>query len=269
MPAIDPTRLERQSKELAALFHKPSAFTLEWRHLLEFYAQRTHRFGEKKEKPTAIRSYRIAPPIFQAVLAELEPLLERAPDDAVPLLNALWEQPILESRLLAARSLGFLPVDRPQLVTTFAIEWGREVRDDVVREAIVGPGLRRLRRETPLELIGLLEYWFSGGDPANHIMGYAAVIYLLQETSFQDLPALFNLLERVMPAITNSLRPFALDALRAFIARSPRESALFLERILDEIDAPPVLWLARRSLETFPADLQERLRAKIRSISQS
>jgi hypothetical protein len=269
MPAIHPARLERQSKELAALFHKPSAFALEWRHLLEYYAQRTHRFGDKKEKPTAIRRYRIAPPIFQAVLVELEPFLDRFPDDAVALLNALWEQPILESRLLAARALGFLPVDRPQLVTTFAVEWGRLVRDDVVREAIVGPGLRRLRREAPLELIGLLEYWFSGGDSTNHIMGYAAVIYLLEETSFQDLPALFNLLERVMPAITNSLRPYALDALRAFIARSPRETALFFERLLEEADAPPVLWLARRSLESFPADLQGRLRAKIRSIPRS
>ena len=269
MPAIHPARLKRQAQELSLLFHNPSAFVHEWRHLLEFYSQRTHRMGDKKEKPTAIKRFRIAPPVFQAVLSELEPPLNRDPDSAVQLLTALWQQPILESRLLAARALALLPIDRPEVVTTLAIEWGRETREDVLREAVVGPGLKRLRRESPLELLGLLEYLFSGRDPANHILGLTAVAYLLEETRFQNLPVLFKLMRSIIPSVTNPLRPYALHALQAFIARSPRETALFLERLLKELDAPPLLWLTRRALDSFPPELQDRLRRKLRDIRLS
>lgn len=266
MPAIHPARLQHQAQELAAHCHNPSAFTLEWRHLLEYYSQRTHRPGAKKDKPTAVQRYRISPPVFQAVLAAIEAPIRQDPDKAIPLLQALWEQRILESRLLAAQALGLLPVDRPELVTTLAAEWGRRTREDAVREAVISQGMRRLRREAPLEHFALLEQWFSGDDPADHILGLTAVALLLEETSYEDLPALYRFMRSILPKLTNSLRPYALRALRAIITRSPRESALFLERLLEEYEAPPLLWLARHSLDAFPPDVQTRLRRKIQNL---
>src|SRR5512145_962522 len=110
MPAIQLARLKLQAVELAASFRQPAVFARKLDDLCEFYANRTYRPGVSGEShPSLLKSYNIPAPVLREVQHELTPLAYAEPQATLALCQSLWEEPILEHRLLAAGILGQLP----------------------------------------------------------------------------------------------------------------------------------------------------------------
>ncbi len=123
MPAISPARLKHQAALLAEHFDDPPAFVRSLHHLLESYSNRVYRPGQAGELPPLLQTYRVQPPVLRQLLLAIAPLASKNPDAGLALCDALWEQPYLEFRLLAASLLGQLPCSPAEPVIARMKAW--------------------------------------------------------------------------------------------------------------------------------------------------
>ena len=261
MPAITLARLRQQAALLAESFNQPAAFVRSLHHLLEFYADRTQRSGQAGERPSLLDAYRVPPPVLRQILLELSPQAQSAPAQALLLCDALWAEPVLEFRLLAAMLLGAIPADRPQPVIKRVEAWSRRDTEEGLVNALLVEGLTRVRREAPQKAISQVELWLAAEEAPIQQLGLRALVPIIRDQNDHNIPIFLRILGPFVRQIPNRLRADLLDVLRVLAHRSPQETAFFLRQILDIHGSPDTAWLIRQCVADFPAEIQPSLRA--------
>jgi hypothetical protein len=263
MPAITLARLRQQAALLAEHFDQPAAFVRSLHHLLEFYADRTHRPGQAGEPPPLLAAYSVSQPVLRQILLELIPRAEIEPEKGLALCDALWAEPVLEFRMLAAWLLGTLPAP-PATILNRAQSWIQAYSDERLLAALLQFGLAHVRSEHPNQLFQQVGIWLEDPSRFAQQIGLRALIPLLSSAEYDNLPAIFQLITPFARQIPAQLRPDLLDAMHALALRSPQETAYFLHENLNALDNPDTPWLIRQCLADFPPEIQEGLRLAAR-----
>jgi hypothetical protein len=266
MPAIQPARLKQQAALVVEHFADPPAFIRSLHHLLDFYADRAHRPGQAGKPGPLIESYKVRPPVLRQILQELIPLAQENPSAGLDLCDALWVEPYLELRLLAAMLLGQIPADPPETITRRVNAWLRTDLELQMIEAVLAYGFARLRQDDPQTIIKLIQNWMSGADAFHTQLGLHALRPLIEDRQFENLPAFFRLIQPLARQTPSGLRPDLLDVLIALAHRSPSETAYFLRQTLESPNAVDTAWLIRQTLAEFPPETQTSLRSALRSM---
>ena len=263
MPAIDLARLKTQAARLAEKFVQPEAFVRELNELLDFYTNRTIRATQIIQRHS-IPTYRTPRPVLRQIESELAPLAQTHSAEAVILTKALWDAGSIESRLLAANLLGNIPSTQAIPALARLPDWLSRSTDKEVRQALLTDALARLRWENPDTLFLILEGWLASPRPTLQVWGMQALVPLLQDPRFENLPAVFRILH---PAII-AVGPITQVDFQACIAALERVSVIetlaFLRNILAEQPAPMLLRTLRRILPALSPELQTALREILR-----
>ena len=266
MPAIDLARLKIQAARLAEKFDEPQAFLLALNELLGYYNNRTIRAAQIAQR-LSVPTFRTPRPVLRQIESELAVLAEKQPDEAITLSDTLWEADSLESRLLAAYLLGNLPSGRAISALTRLPARLNQSTDKEIRTALLTDALARLRRERPEAFFSLLEGWLASAQSALQIWGLQALIPLLQDPQFENLPAVFRSLR---PAILAAGPAIQLD-FQACVAALERvsltETTAYLREIIRGNPEPLMLRIFRRILPGLSPELQEALRETLREQS--
>jgi hypothetical protein len=263
MPAIDLARLKTQAARLAEKFGQPQAFILDLNELLDFYTNRTIRVTQVVQR-YSIPTYQTPRPVLRQIQGELAPLAENHPGEAVTLTKALWEAGSLESRLLAASLLGSIPSTPAIPALTRLPDWLFRSTDREVREALLSDALARLRRENPDTFFMILEGWLSSARPSSQVWGMQAIIPLLQDPQFENLPAVFRILQPAVRA-TGPITQMDLQACVAALEKvSLTETLAFLREIISDKPSLLMIRTIRRILPGLSAELQAALREILR-----
>jgi hypothetical protein len=260
MPAILPARLRQQAALLVKHFYKPAAFVRSLHHLLDGYADRVHRPGQAGEPPPLLTAYKVRPPVLRQILLELAPLARDDPESGLTLCDALWEQPYLEFRLLAASLLGQIPCIPSEPILERLHAWIKPEVEARLVDALFTHGLACLRQKDPMALIGLAESWLNEKDWFYQQMGLRLLLPLINDPQFENLPVFYRLILPLTRTAPVRLRPDLLDVLAALTRRSPNETAYFLQRTAAMPNSPDTAWLIRQSLHEFPEKMREGLR---------
>lgn len=264
MPAIHLPRLRRQAADLAEYFPRPSLFIRHLRDLFEYYGDRTRRPSRVGPPPIIIQAYQVPEPVLRQVMVELLPLAEAHPKAALNLAEALWEQPRFEFRLLAARLLGMIPPKHSDAQFDLIEKWIQGNRENLLLEALGLEGLQSLRRQRPEDLLARIHAWLGAESRPMQQLGWRALLHLLTDTGYENLPVIFDYIGPHVPDCPKSLRPYIRDAFVPIADRSPQEAAFFLRRLLSEHGKTNTLtWLTRQMLNRFPTDLRQSLRAEV------
>jgi hypothetical protein len=233
--------------------------------LLDFYADRTRRPGQAGKPNPLIAAYKVSPPILRQLLKELLPLAAQNPQQALALVDALWAEPVLEMRLLAAMLLGQTPLASPEPVIQRLQLWIQPALDDALIQALLANGLARLRQENSPAIVNLVQGWLEQSNLFYQQLGLRTLLPIIQDPAYENLPVFFRLIHPLVQSVPRSLRPDLLDVLQALAQRSPQETAYFLRQTLALPNSPDTPWLIRQSLGAFPAAQQESLRKAVRS----
>jgi hypothetical protein len=180
------------------------------------------------------------------------------------LCDALWAEACLEFRLLAAFLLGQVPPQPSEPILSRLHRWVGAGPEDRVLDAVLDRGLAFLRKSSPGVPVALAEEWLAAQDVATRRVGLRALLALIFDPSFKNIPAVFRLFSPWMREPPTALRVDLAEVLRALAHRSPQETAYVLKQILLATENPDVPWLARQVLPEFPQGIQESLRAVIR-----
>jgi hypothetical protein len=263
MPAIDLSRLKIQAARLAEKFPEPETFLRELNETLDFYTNRTIRATQVVQRLSA-PTYHTPPPVLRQIESELVTLAENRPLEAVNLIKVLWEANSLESRLLAAFLLGNVPSAKAIPTLKLLPVWINQSVDKQIRSALLTTALTRLRREEPDTFFLILEGWLGSPQNAFQVWGLQALIPLLQDPHFENLPAVFRILRPAILAASPATQ-LNLQACLAALGRvSLTETAAFLREIIDTNPTPMMLRILRRILPGLSPELGEALRNSLR-----
>jgi hypothetical protein len=239
-------------------------------YLFDFYADRAQRSGRSGEPQPLVTAYHVRPPVLRQVLAELARRADEQPEHALALCEALWNEPYLEFRLLAAAFLGQIPTRPPEEVQRRLQIWLVSKPEVRLSQALLDQGLRRMRLENPEAAIALAAGWLeAGNDVYQQQLGLRALLPMINDLRFENLPVFFRLIVPLTRTAPTALRPDLLDVLESLARRSPPETAFFLRQTLDTPNSPDTPWLIRQCLRAFPDELQASLRETVRGLGHS
>lgn len=267
MPAIQPARLRQQAALLAQSFSQTEVFIRSLHHLLESYADNARRSSQGGEIPPLIDAYFVRPPVLRHLLVELAPYAQRDPETATDLANALWGQPYLEFRQLAASLLGLIPIENPQPVVECLKSWLDTRPEDRLIESILTQGTQSLRRDSLDVYLELVSGWLNRREVFFNQLGLRALTTLIQDPGFKNIPLVFRMIQPFSRSMAGELRPFMVGVLHALARCSPQETAFFLRHSLETPENPDTPWLVRQTVPALPAEMQEGLRSAVRGAS--
>jgi len=276
VPAIQPARLKIQAAQLAELFAQPGLYGRGLHKLLDFYADRTYRPGQAGALPTLVQAYNTPPPVLRQVLRALQPQVQTEPDSALALCRALWAEPLLEFRLLAATLLGQIPLTSAAPAIAMALDWVETRPEDRLLNAVIKQGLANARRVDSGSYVQMIAAWLAqaSSKPAGQEIeqkdfyqrhaGLQAMLALIEEPGFDNFPAIFRLLIPFTQEAPGALKPDILAVLTALARRTPNETAYLLRQSLVGPHHPDTPWLIRQILDKLPPHLRQDLRQAAR-----
>jgi hypothetical protein len=261
MPAIDLARLKTQSAQLADKFNEPEAFIHELNGILDFYTNRTIRATQIARR-LSLPTYRTPAPVLRQIQTELRSLAGIRSIEAIALTNALWKAGSLETRLLAAYLLGSIPPAFPTMARL--PDWLAQSTDKEVRTALLTDAFARLRRENPEAMFILLEDWLKSPRNSLQVWGLRALIPLLTDPHFENLPAVFRIMKPALRSAGPVTQLELHDCLSTLEQVSLIETLAFLREIIKDNPAPLMLRTLSRILPGLSLDLQAGVRELLR-----
>jgi len=264
MPAIQLARLRHQASHLAELFDQPDQFCQALKDIFELYADRVHRPGQSGQPPPLIPRYNVTAPLIRHLFISLIPAATSNANHTLALCDRLWEDPFLESQLLAASILGQTSLQSPDAILDRIERWAVASAEKRILDTLVREGLARLRFEQPSALLQRAETWLDSGNPILQRLGLSALIPLIADNSFENLPAIFHMLVPFIRKAPHQIKPDLLDVLRSLARRSPQETAYFLRQSLESSENSDTPWIIRQTLTHFPQESKDSLRVAMR-----
>jgi hypothetical protein len=180
------------------------------------------------------------------------------PIQGLAVIDILRGDPWLEPQLIAVGLLGQMPPD--DLVTGRLEEWARPKLVKPVLDALLVEGTARLRREAPDDFLELVHKWLINPDPAVEAMGLRALYPLVEERSYENLPAVFNLLSNAIHSVSNLTQNPLQRLIEALASRSATETSFFIRQMASVTSDPSVKRFMRRCIPLLPARAQSGLR---------
>lgn len=263
MPAIDLTRLRKQANRLADFFFLPDEFMKHLREILEFYVNYTLRTVENVAPGSNLKTYRTPPAVLTHIQNELRLKAEENPHFALELADLLWDEGALETRLLASYLLGRIPPQEQRLLPRITA-WTQQIRDPEVRVALLTTSLTRMRKETPNQFLVLVREYLHPERQRTWSNGIQALIPMIADSDFENLPAVFDLVEPIVEAAPSTLQYDLTDLIVTLYRASPNETVFMLKHILTTTENQMTSVTMRRISPDFPPPLQKELRDLLR-----
>lgn len=265
MPAVHPERLQNQVNELAQYFDQPDLFIHRLIDLLEHYSERVNRPGQSGEPGPLISAYRLRPPVLRQIIQVLNSYPGVEPELTLAICDNLWDQPILECRLISVALVGNLPISCKPQVMTRAMKWIEAGPEESLVEAVMGEGLVTIRNQDPQEILNLAKLWIDSQKIDVKLRGLQVLVPLAAYQAIDLFPEIYDLIEPYLLVTPQKLRHH-INVLVAILARrSPVETAYFLEQLLSHPESKDTPFMVRQNIDQFPDDLQGSLRKAVRS----
>ncbi len=261
MSGVELAKFNQQLDRLAEHMAQPERFVHEFRDILEFYSDRTYRAGEKIKITLRMPSYHLPRIVMQNLQQFLENKIPASdPENAVRIADLLWKEPTIESKSLAAQVLGFVHATYPTTVIQIIEDWIREPIEAGLLKELMNKGTQTLRKEFEVAWLEEISTLLISTSNRQKITGLLAVLPLVQDDAFDNLPKLYEMLYPVVSTPSSSVLPELMDILNALIIRSPTETVSYLAQLINDTHHPNLLRAVRNILPEMDITGQTRLR---------
>ncbi len=269
MPAVQLERLNTQIQVLIEAYARPKEFHRQLTLLLEQHADLTFRSSPAGQLlPPAVQSYHVPTLVIQQIERALLREVSADPAPAPALADELWNDAHLEARIIAASLLGMLPAAMQDDCLQRITAWASPDTERLFLNELFNRGTVNLRRQAPLRWIETINLWVSISDPEYRRLGIAALQPLIEDRSFENLPAVFKAVSPLMQEYDDLYKNELRSALVALSRRSTNETAYFLRQMLSINSRPELIKLVRQCLPDFPDEARSRLRSFLQALQR-
>lgn len=261
MPAVALARLRKQIELLAWKYTQPEEFIAGLRNLLDDYADHTYRAAASV--PVAVRqvpAYHVPPVVMRQIELALNALVTENPSPALNLANSLWKEEKEEPRLLATYLLGLLPPDEVEQVIQTIENWAFSESDRLLLEALFEQGTGNLRRHSTQQWLVKIQEWLSQNSIKAQRIGLMALLPLVQDKQFTNLPQIFSLCTPLFQTSPKELSHELSQILIILAERTPAELVYYIRQLIGSAASDDLRRLIRRCVPSFPEEVQQRIR---------
>lgn len=265
MPAIQPARLKIQSIELVQSIDDIDRFVTGLHNLLSYYADRVRRQGQSGPPPPVVRSYLVPPVVLHAIEREVQRHYAESGGSLLELVDRLWQEAWLETRLLAIFLIGSGKELVPEEIVERLIQWGGSCTEYRLADALIEHGMNALRHGDYKEYESIMEKWMSGDSKLKRQIGLRAIIFLLQDPDYKNLPLIYRLLGSAIEGYSGRKSDLIVHSLELLAERSPQETVFFIKRQMSRPQSSEFAWLFRKSVDAFPPEQRDLVKDVLRS----
>jgi hypothetical protein len=263
MPAINLAKLKIQSAQLAEEFGEPEKCVRDLHKLLDSYNNPMRRSNLMGQHQNLIRPW-IPRPVIRQIESEMTVFIESQPVKAIDLAKVLWKDDSPESRHLAAFLIGNLPLEHTDAILKLLQGWLNQTKDKEIWKVLLSSAMMRLRSEKPEVFLSQVEGWLKSQQINQQVWGLQALIHLLSEPNFENLPAVFRILHPVILGANPALQLDFQACLTALEQVSFPETVAFLCELLSDESKPSTLLLLRRVMPGLSKEMQAAMRESLR-----
>jgi hypothetical protein len=267
MPAANLSHLRNQISYILGQIDRPETFHHSISELYQLYSDLAYHPGQNITTRSILPSYHVPALVSSQLEFELVKVCASLPHQSLAAADTLWRDDHLEPRLLAAVMLGRIPAAQAGIVVDHLDAWIHPQDDRVVLENLLERGTLTLRRETPDALIQLIQTWITDPNPNQVNLGIKALLPLVNDEQFQNIPPIFRLLIPLLQTVPQSQANDLAIVLKALIHRTPVEMAYLIRQVISTSVSPATPRLIRRVLPEFPEEYQASLRETLRAQS--
>ena len=134
-----------------------------------------------------------------------------------------------------------------------------------MRTSLLTHSLARLRKETPEDFLALVTEWLYPHREQFWSNGLQALLPLVKNPAFENLPPIFTLIEPVIEAAPTTLQKDIQNIILALYKDAPTETSYFLKNLIKKSENPKTRILLRRILPALPPPLQENLQKELKA----
>ncbi|MFO7944364.1 MAG: DNA alkylation repair protein [Anaerolineales bacterium] len=264
MPAINPTQLKLRSAQVSESFSHPEQYISALHEMLSSYANRVHRPGQRGDPPPGIDSYQASPPVLRYLERGVRQRLHESPKEGLILIDALWNEEWLETRLLAAVYLQYIPSSFKGEVLERVKTWAFNCEEDPILASLLDRGLSRLREARDEMYFVFLDELSSMVSPEVGKLVLFTLKPLAADDQFQNLPVIFQYLKPLIQNENDSYLSSLAELVKTLAQRSEQETLYFLQHQIPIAPKPKMTRLVRKSLDAFAPPSQKILKEAVK-----
>ena len=265
MPAIDISRLQGQIDYLISLMGEPQAFSRELHSVLGFYHRYSHRLSKDAIPKSFMRMYDLPNHVVKQIEIGLRKPAQAHPEQALDLVEVLWQDDHFEARELATYLLGQVPVSFSDRVIAKILEWLEQPLDRAIVNAIFTKSNFTIKSTDPNAWFAVIIRLIENPQPKVQNYGLFAIWQELDNIPMSKLPTVFN---SIRPFLQGSETQFS-DNLQRIVhklaALSPYETVYFLKQILSDTEGEKIESQMRLFVNSFPEESRFSLLSAIKA----
>ncbi len=261
---IDVPALRARAAAIAGQLADPVVCAAQIRKLFRDLADHSRRINQRPVGGRLDEQLRTPTPVIHEMAVALRVPVQKDPASAGLLARALWEAGSREERRLAADVLGFLALGSPtDALAQLEVLLPKSEGAPIVDALVLGAFKPLLLRE-PGQALAVARKWALQRNKWLRRAAALAVYTLAQETRWDDLPGMFEVLRVLATESDPSVRPAVVDALRTLTNARPLDARPFLHEQAIRSDHNS-RFLVRSVMKLLPEDWQNDLVRDLRS----
>jgi dihydroorotase-like cyclic amidohydrolase len=172
----------------------------------------------------------------------------------------------LEFKQLAVSLLGKIPLNPPDHILERIHRWVQDESDTQIIDYVFVYGLSSVWAQDKEFVMDMIEGWLIDTDVYAKRLGIRALIPIVEDYSYENIPNVFRLIHRLTLTAPSDLNTDLIELITALAKRSPQETAYFLSQNLSHPESQHTARLIRKCKSEFPEDMQDYLLAAVRGI---
>ncbi len=268
MPAVNLLQLRVELNDLLWNFTDPPAFRRTLLDLLEKFAYTAYR-SESKTQSVSIRpQLQVSLILLREMDLVLIPAIREQPQAALAICDLLWNDENIDVCLIASRMLGEIPLEHADLVLDRAGEWALQGVRHMTARTLLKNACSLIMRHDPEILLRKVRRWYVDPREEQNFLCLEGMAILVEDRSFENLPAIFTLVEALMGEATAATQKSLEELFLVLYQRTPNETVYVIRQCLQNKPNITAQRVIRHVIPSFAEDVSKSLKDALREAAR-
>ncbi len=269
MPAVNLLQLRVELNDLLWNFTDPPAFRRTLLDLLEKFAYTAYRSESKARAVSTRPQLQVSLILLREMDLVLIPAIREQPQAALAICDLLWNDENMDVCLIASRMLGEIPIEHADLVLDRAGEWALAGVRHMTARTLLRNASALIMRHDPEILLRKVRRWYVDPREEQNFLCLEGMAILVEDRSFENLPAIFTLLEALMGEAAIDTQNALEELFLVLYKRTPNETVYVIRQCLNDNPNVTAQRVIRRVIPSFDPKVQKSLQDALREAARN
>ncbi|HOJ01257.1 MAG TPA: DNA alkylation repair protein [Anaerolineaceae bacterium] len=258
MPAVDLTVLNSRLQSLQLFRSDARIYLQKLEDLLSMYSSEKTKLGETTPFQTLLRRLYVPDLVLEKIIETFPALTHDFLENAIDLLDTLWDREELEYKILAVNLLLCLPVEKREEISKRLLQWVSSTDEELLHSVVLAQ-LPFSHKENSTSIQTFIEHLMHMDDPEMRKLAFHILARVIEQKHFSDLPWVFNILAPFIEAASLQTYGQLNPVMTALIRKSEIETIAFLYEICTHANSTKARKYVRKIIHFFTPENQKYL----------